>query len=268
MDERPVVFIDSGIGSLPYGDFFRRRNPEERLLCAADRAHFPYGSKPKEQVISLVSSITSSLISLYNPKIIVLACNTASVSALDLLREQFPSIPFVGTVPAIKPAVLLSKSGRVGVLATERTIKAPHTAEIAARYGGDCEIIGEAAPGLVEFVEHRFAIASDEERLGAVKPWIDKFKAHRVDALVLGCTHFLLLAKEFQAAAGESMSICDSLEGVCSRIEFLLDRCNRKLRAPPGIGGQEAFIEFTGEAPIETHLLNLAAHFGFKAGLF
>jgi glutamate racemase len=269
--DRPLVFLDSGIGSLPYVRFFRSHNPGERIICLADRAGFPYGPRPKEELSALLFSLTQRLISVYNPKLLVLSCNTASVSSLSFLRERFPSLPIVGTVPAVKPAVLASKTRRVGVLGTECTIADPCIAALAARYGNGCAILGEAAPALVEFVEHRCALANGEERLAAVTPWIEKFRALDVDAVVLGCTHFLHLLEEFRKAGGDDVAIYDSVEGVSRRVETLLDENGGRLRRKEGGSPAESpqpVLAVTGEGPLETYWNEMASLFGFKMERF
>jgi glutamate racemase len=270
--DNPVLFLDSGLGSFPYCKLFHSRNPCEKIICIADRANFPYGPKPKKTLIQLLSSLTGKLVSLYDPKILALACNSASVSALAALREEFPNLPIVGTVPAIKPAVLASKSRKVGVLGTERTIEDPYIAELAAKHGPDCVIIGEAAPALVEFAEHHYASASPAERLGAVQPWMDKFRSAGADAVVLGCTHFLLLLDEFRIAAGSSMGIYDSVGGVARRIESILDADRGKLRAANVLSSEKSKSEkprlvITGDAPLEAYWTELASCFEVDAGL-
>jgi glutamate racemase len=262
--DNPVLFLDSGLGGLPYCKLFHERNPGEKVICIADRANFPYGPKPREVLIQLLSSLAGKLVPLYDPKILALACNSASVSALNALREEFPNLPIVGTVPAVKPAVLASKNRKVGVLGTERTIEDPYIAELAAKYGGGCEIIGEAAPELVEFAEHRYASAGPAERLGAVQPWVDKFRSKGADAVVLGCTHFLLLLDEFRAAAGSTMGIFDSVEGVARRIESFLGPDSGKLRADDS---EMPCLMVTGDAPLEPYWARLASCFGLKAEL-
>jgi glutamate racemase len=269
--DRPLVFLDSGIGSLPYVRFFRSRNPGERVICLADRAGFPYGPRPKEELTALLCSLTQRLVSVYYPKLLVLSCNTASVSSLNFLRERFPSLPIVGTVPAVKPAVLASKTRRVGVLGTERTIADPCIASLAARYGRDCAVLGEAAPGLVEFVEHRYASAPGEERLAAVRPWIEKFRAAGADAVVLACTHFLHLLEEFRAAGGKDVTMYDSVGGVSRRVETLLDEGGGRLRrkeAGSPAGSPRPVLAVTGEGPLETYWNGMASLFGFKTERF
>ena len=176
----PVVFIDSGIGGIPYCRHFIEKNPGQNIVYLADREHFPYGDKERKELAGIIIKLAQEAISKFNPKIIVLACNTASLAALSELREKFPLMPFVGTVPAVKPAVLAAKSGKIGVLGTELTINEPYLKELAARYG-NCEIIGIAAPELVEFAEKRLFSASAEEKETTVRSYIDRFIAAGAD---------------------------------------------------------------------------------------
>jgi glutamate racemase len=262
MDKRPVLFLDSGIGCLPYGTFFHSRNSGEKLICVADRANFPYGTKSKETLITLILILTEKLIAFYDPKILAVACNTASVSSLSSLRKRFQSLPIVGTIPAVKPAVLASKKYRIGVLGTQRTIEDPYIGELARQYGPDCAVLGEAAPELVEFVEHRWVEANKEERRAVVMPWIKKFQAEGVDSIVLACTHFLLLKEEFCEAGGDEIGVYDSVEGISRRIESLLDSEGGRLRASGD--GRKMTMVVTGDSALEAYWEKLSAHFGIE----
>ncbi|GAB6393146.1 MAG: glutamate racemase [Treponematales bacterium] len=267
MNTRPVVFLDSGIGSLPYYRAFAARNPGEPVRCVADRANFPYGPEPKERLCELLASLTGKIVSRFNPQVLVLACNTATVSALAFLRGKFPALTIVGTVPAVKPAVEASLKRRVGVLGTERTIADPYIRELAARYGADCVIQGEAAPELVDFVERHYAAAGAEERLAAVRPWVKKFRRGGVDAVVLGCTHFLLLVGEFKAAAAEAgggIGIYDSVEGITKRIESFLDTRSAASASGEGAadGKGDARLVVTGGGKAEPSWRYWAGRFG------
>jgi len=231
-DSRPVLFIDSGIGGLPYCADFHKKNPAESVCYLADTKNFPYGPRKKEELISILASLTENLLNLTNPKIIVLACNTATVSSLAFLREKFPNIPFVGTVPALKPAAKTSNSGKIGVLGTESTIREIQNLNLIN--DNSCRIIGISAPDLVEFVECRFDKASSLEKKEIVKKYVDLFRKEGADTLVLGCTHFLYLIEEFRAEASNSdlfIEVFDSLAGITKRIEFLLDENEGLLRA-------------------------------------
>jgi glutamate racemase len=271
MNMRPILFLDSGIGCLPYATFFHSRNTSESVICVGDRANFPYGEKSKDCIIELLFALTEKLISLYDPKILALACNTMSVSALSALRERFPKLSIVGTVPAIKPAVQVSIKRRIGVIGTQRTIEDPYIAELAQTYGPDCAIVSEAASELVEFVEQCWAKADKQERLLAVKPWIEKFIAKGADALVLACTHFLLLKDEFQSCGGENIKIFDSVEGICHRVESLLElekphtesSHSENPCASSENAGQLSF-KITGESEPKPYWEKLAYHFSMS----
>ena len=264
MDERPILFLDSGIGGIPYAHFFRSLNRYEKLIYAADRENFPYGPRPKENVVELAVSLTKKLITLYDPKILIVACNAISVSALGALREEFSGLPVVGTVPAIKPAIEKSLKRRIGVIGTQRAVEDPYVAELVARYGPDCSIVGEAAPELVDFVERRWFAADETERLQAVKPWVEKIVKKGADTLVLACTHFLLLKEEFLNAAGDDLAIFDSVEGVTRRVESLLDEGAGRLRSPSTEDAGAPLMVVTGEAPLEGHWELLCRRFGFN----
>jgi glutamate racemase len=260
MDNRPVLFLDSGVGGLPYLRFFGDRNPRESLVYAADRRNFPYGSRERGELISLLTGLVRELEARFNPKLVAVVCNTASVSALDPLRERFPRFPWVGTVPAVKSAVTASRNRHIAVLGTARTVEDPYIGELIRRYGPDCAVSLLAAPELVEFVEYRHALAGAAERRAAVEPYIRLLREKGVDALVLGCTHFLFLADEFRATAGADMGVYDSLEGVSRRIEALLDE--KALGAREGRGDRLLFLTGNGEPGAAWG--ELAARFGLE----
>jgi glutamate racemase len=263
MNDRPIIFLDSGIGGIPYADFFRFRNRNEKIVYAADRGNFPYGPRSKENVIELSLSLAKKLVVLYDPKILVVACNAISVSALQALREGLSGLPVVGTVPALKPAIEKSLTRRVGVIGTQRAVEDPYIAELAARFGPDCTIVGEAAPGLVEFVERRWLEADKAERLKAVEPWVKKIIDKGADTLVLACTHFLLLKEEFRVSAGNALMIFDSVEGVTRRVEALLDGNSGELRSGSTKDAESPLMIVTGKRPLEDHWEKLCLRFGF-----
>jgi glutamate racemase len=271
MDARPVVFLDSGIGGIPYCDHFRRHNPEEPFVYVADRRHFPYGTRSREDLIAILTALTCDLVRAVDPKLLVLACNTATVSALPELRRHFPRLPFVGTVPAVKPAVLGTKTGKIGVLGTGRTVGDPSVAALAARYGKGCAVVGIAAPELVEWVEFRCGQADREARFAAVRPCLARFREAAVDSVVLGCTHFLFLAGEFRAAARPDIKIYDSMKGISNRVASILDAEGGRLRAPAGGNGAggSLFIvtEEAGLASWEDRALGLGARLRGPDGL-
>jgi glutamate racemase len=266
MDNRAVLFLDSGVGGIPYCLDFLKRNPQEEVYYLADRVNFPYGPREKEEIVSILISLTEKLNNLLNPKIIILACNTASICALAPLRERFAQLLFVGTVPAIKPAAKTCKSGKVGVLGTTRTIENIRSLNLAENGENHCEIFGIAAPELVEFIEQRFEKASKNEKMLIVKKYIDLFCAEGVDTLVLGCTHFIYLLDEFRAEASVNISVFDSLDGITKRIEYLLDENSGKLRAGNNSKPVNHFL-LTGEYPPDHFWKDRAQTLGFKLKL-
>jgi glutamate racemase len=253
--------LDSGIGVLPYYEHFHHANPDEALVCLSDRAYFPYGDKERQELILRLSRLLKRVRGYYRPKLAVLACNTASVSALASLRISFPDLPLVGTVPAVKPAVLASRKRHIGVLGTARTIDDPYIAELVAQCDPDCKLTAIAAPKLVDFVEKQYETSGAGERQRAVLPYIEQFRHAGADAIVLGCTHFLFLQDAFKAAA-EDMSIHDSVEGVSRRVEALLDQGG--LRAEPGPPGRKGVLLVTGKLPLEHVWQKRAQAFGLR----
>jgi glutamate racemase len=223
MNNNPVLFIDSGIGGIPYCTDFIKKNPQEPVCYLADRENFPYGPKDKKELISILTALTEKLLKKTEPKIIVLACNTATIAALSSLRENFPQVPFVGTVPAVKPAASACNNGKVGVLGTARTIDEVHRLNLA---DVPCEIFGIAAPELVDYIELHLDTSNENEKIEVVRKYIELFRAAKVDTLVLGCTHFLLLLEEFKREAAPFFKVFDSLDGITKRIEYLLDENN------------------------------------------
>jgi glutamate racemase len=264
MDRRPLLFLDSGIGGVPYCRDFLLRCPREPLVYAADRLNFPYGKKHRDELVSIIRLLLGRLVSAVNPKMAVLAYNTASVSALDDLRAAFPGLPLVGTVPAVKPAIEGSVKRSIGVLGTERTVEDAYTAGLAKKYGPDCGITALAAPELVDFVENRFIGSTEAERREAVLPWIRHFREAGTDAVVLGCTHFLFLREEFRQEAAPDMSVYDSLTGISDRIESLLDRGS--LRAG-GKGETQGLFVLTGRDPPGPSWREWADLLGFRLSL-
>ena len=216
----PVAFIDSGIGGLPYLAAVRRLVPGARLVYAADRERFPYGDKRSAEITDAVLSIVGRLIEREHPRLIVVACNTASVVALDELRRHFP-LPFVGTVPAVKPAAAWSRSRRIGVLATQRTVEGEYLRDLVERFAGDCEVVGLPANDLVAFVENDLHRASAAERAARAESEAARVRNAGVDTVVLGCTHFLHLEVELRNAFGPDVTLVDSRDGVARQVARL-----------------------------------------------
>ena len=205
---KKYVFLDSGIGGLPYFRYFHKKAPQAAAAYIADLEHFPYGEKTREDVIKYAVGVTEKIINRLDPAMVIVVCNT-------MLRKHF-SIPFVGTVPAVKVAAEVSVNKRIGIIATVRTINDPYLDKLIESFAADCTIERRADAELVAKIENGLITASNEEKRKAVAPAIRQFKAAGTDTLVLACTHFLHLAETFAKCAAPEIRIVDSLPGVVS----------------------------------------------------
>lgn len=217
------AFLDSGTGGIPYLTYLKGLRPDASCIYVGDTANFPYGEKTHEQIVKCVLNVISRVIERFNPKAIVIACNTMSVNTLDVLREAFPETHFVGTVPAIKLASAVSKKRRIGLLATSSTINNPYNIDLKNHFASDCELVLRADPELISFIEKKSFTATEEECIRAVTPAVDFFKSSDCDVMILGCTHFTNLAELIQKVSGDQMKIVDSREGVCKRALSLVN---------------------------------------------
>ncbi|MDR2467458.1 MAG: glutamate racemase [Spirochaetaceae bacterium] len=258
---RDVLFLDSGVGGLPYCKHFARHNPQYALCYVADREHFPYGAKSRSALVDLLCRLIEQLQQKIEPALVVLACNTASISALNELRIRFPEIDFVGTVPAVRPAILDSRKGKVGVLGTERTITDDYISKLARETGRNAEIIRLAAPSLVDFIEYEFIDAPQTIRSETAVRWTNLLREQGVDGIVLGCTHFLFLQNEFRAAAAPDITVYDSVEGVCHRAELIVQGKHHAAAVPP----LPPVLIVTGDTPLEDSWRRWAETFGMNA---
>lgn len=225
------AFLDSGTGGIPYLQRLLEKKPDASCIYVGDTANFPYGEKTHEQIVKCVLEIAKKIIEKFNPKVFIVACNTMSVNALDVLREVFPATQFVGTVPAIKLASSVSKKRKIGLLATQSTVDNPYNVDLKNHFASDCELVLRADPDLISFIEHESFTATKEESIKAVMPAINFFYENDCDTIILGCTHFLNLAELFQEAAdnvsGGTLKIVDSREGVTNRALSIFDSLNQ-----------------------------------------
>jgi glutamate racemase len=217
----PLLFFDSGVGGLSVLAPTRELLPTARIVYAADSAGYPYGRRTEAEIASRVPALLGRLAERFQPRLAVIACNTASTIALDHVRSAL-DLPVVGTVPAIKPAALLSSSRVIGVLGTEATVRQPYVHDLAARFASDCTIIRYGAAGLVDLAEAK--LAGEEVGVEAVRaaarPMFDAAEGDRIDTVVLACTHFPLVEDELRAAF-PGIAFVDGGEGIARRIAWL-----------------------------------------------
>ena len=185
--------------------------PAQPIIYLADQAHAPYGQRPLTEIRALSEGIARFLLA-EGAGVIVIACNTASAAALHGLREQFPTVPFVGMEPAVKPAVEHTRTGQVGVIATAATFQGELFASLLDRYAGRVAIHTQICPELVPLVE---AGELDSPRVrGAVERYLTPLLAAEIDQLVLGCTHYPFLRPVIEEIAGASVAVIDPAPAV------------------------------------------------------
>ena len=204
------VFIDSGVGGIPYMTSLLQKAPDASCVYVADNANFPYGEKSHDEVVNCVVSVVQKICDKFEPRVIVLACNTISVNALETVRQKFSKVTFVGTVPAIKLAASVSKKKRIGLLATSSTCENPYNIELKNKFASDCELVMRADAELISFIEENGFTATQAELENAVRPAIEFFAEQNCDVIVLGCTHFLNIKDVFEKVA---LSVPEPVEG-------------------------------------------------------
>lgn len=229
----PIGIFDSGLGGLSVLRELRRALPSEEFLYYADRAHCPYGGKPQAQIQARAVAITEELLEA-GAKLIVVACNTATIAAVEYLRANYP-VPFVGMEPAVKPACALTGSGVVGVLATGAALGGDKFHRLVAQHSAGVRVITQPCPGLVECVE---ACDLDGPRPRALlERYLEPLRAAGADVLVLGCTHYPFLRPLIESLAGTQVQVLDTGAAVARQVQRVLERegISSKDRARGGV---------------------------------
>ena len=260
-----LLFIDSGLGGLTVLRAARHAIPEAAVLFIADDAGFPYGTKCAGVLASRLVGLAQRDIDTFKPDCIVLACNTASTVALRALRKAFP-IPIVGTVPAIKPAAALTKSGLVSVLATPGTIAREYTRELIAQFGAGTRFNLVGASALAELAEMSAsgAVVDDDAIAREIAPCFVADGDAKTDVVVLGCTHYPLLLDKLDALAPWPVIWLDPAPAIARRIANVLAEQGHVV----GVGAKRGsgMIKFTsGRTPsaslsalLQSHNLSIA----------
>ncbi len=242
-----IGVFDSGIGGLSVLMPVRRLLPDADLVYVADRGWGPYGERSLDDVRDRVERVTTHLLDA-GARMIVVACHTASAAALSTLRASHPDIPFVGMEPAVKPAAAVSRRRRVGVVATRAVFQSELFASVVDRHGVDVAVIARACPGWAAAVEAGRLDGPDVEAL--VGEHIVPLLAHRIDTLVLGCTHYPFLAPIIRRVAGPDIEIIDPADAVARQVARVAARLGA---AGPGTG--KLTIQTTDDADGLTDLV-------------
>lgn len=215
----PIGIFDSGVGGLSVLRQIRVQLPHENLIFFADQGHVPYGPRLLEQVQAFSEAITRFLLE-QGSKLIVVACNAASAAALYHLRETFPTVPFVGMEPAVKPAAEQTQSGVVGVLATPATFQGELYASVLERFASGVTVMQDTCPGLVSQIE-KGELDSPATRTileNALKPML----AHGIDRVVMGCTHYPFVIPLIEAIVGPQVKVIDPAPAVARQVGRVL----------------------------------------------
>jgi glutamate racemase len=222
--QQPLLFFDTGIGGLSVFAKARAALPTANMIYAADYAGIPYGEKSEMEVATRVCALLGLLTERYRPRLAVIACNTASVITLSHVRAVL-GLPIVGTVPAIKPAALATRSGVFGVLGTNATIRQAYVDRLEAEFAVDKNMLRHAAPDLVAAAEAKLRGEQPDPAIfeSAMAGLLDQPDGNRMDTIVLGCTHFPLIEAELAQAArnlGHAIEIAfvDGSDGITRRI--------------------------------------------------
>ena len=213
-----IGVFDSGVGGLSVWKELVKVLPDEKYIYVSDNGYCPYGPKPKSDIIERAKKITEFLID-KGADIIVVACNTATAAAIEVLRATY-DIPFVGMEPAVKPAALNTLSGVIGVLATQGTFKGELYLRTLHKFAYNTTVLEQIGTGLVELVESGNTDTPEAEEL--LRKYIEPMLASGADHIVLGCTHYPFLTEAIKRITGDSVSIVNPAPAIAHRTEELL----------------------------------------------
>ncbi len=219
MDNRPIGVFDSGVGGLSIWRAVRKLLPQESLIFLADSGHVPYGEKSTSELRDLTSRIARFLLS-QHVKMIVVACNTATVHAIGHLRESFPDVPFVGVVPVVKTLASRTRTGTIAVLSTPATSESPYLAGLISEFAPDKHVINIGCDGLENMVEAGHVRTRQTTAL--LERHLARVRASEADVVGLGCTHYPFLRHRIKRLLGRGVRVYDPSRPVARRVRQLL----------------------------------------------
>ena len=244
-----ILVFDSGLGGLTVFAEIARLRPEADYLYAADDAVFPYGELVEADLVGRVVSVLEQLIATHRPDVVVVACNTASTAVLPPLRARWPTIDFVGTVPAIKPAAAASRTKRISVLATPGTVRRDYTHDLVRSFAVGCDVDLVGAPRLAALAEAAMrgeAVVDRDIAVEIAPAFVDR-GGRRTDTVVLACTHYPLLLPWFERLSPWPVAFVDSAPAIARRVDAVLVR-RGLVRQDEGASSREALFT-SGAAP-------------------
>ncbi len=264
MSERPVLLFDSGVGGLTVLREARVLMPDRRFVYVADDAGFPYGDWEEDALRARIVELFARLIAEHDPEIAVIACNTASTLVLADLRAAFPDTPFVGTVPAIKPAAERTRSGLVSVLATPGTVKRQYTRNLIHEWAAKCHVrlVGSVRLAALAETYMREGFVDEEAVRAEIAPCFMEEAGRRTDIVVLACTHYPFLVNRMRKTAPWPVDWIDPAEAIARRALSLLARDGRPRR--DALPEQPDVAVFTSQSPAPS-VVKLVRGFGLQA---
>lgn len=222
MKQKPIGIVDSGVGGLSIWQELVRQLPHEAMVYVADSAYCPYGERNPQEIYQLAKRIVTYLIEVHQVKLIVIACNTVTVSCLELLRTDFPNTPIVGIVPVVKTAVLQSKNKKIGILSTKITAESTYQNHLIDEFAQNCLVINIGTNSLVPLVEKGEIIGQEVHTI--VAGILQKFQEEKVDTIALGCSHFPFLRETMQEILGDKVLLLDSASAVGRQVQRILEK--------------------------------------------
>lgn len=240
MNASPIGMFDSGVGGLSILKAVRALLPSEFVFYVGDHANNPYGEKPSEFIRERGERIINFLLS-KGCKLVVVACNTATIAGIDYFRQRFPTVPIVGVVPVVKTAANRSKNKCFIVLSTHFTAKSHYQRDLIHRWAGDCSVTSLGSSLLVPLIEK--GDTNSKEVIGELSRLFARVKHTPYDVIALGCTHYLFVRPAIRAIVGDGIEIIDSGGAVARQVQHIVTVRNE---ASGGPGGETFYT--TGEA--------------------
>ena len=251
---RPIGVFDSGIGGLSVLQALQSALPQEHFVYLADNAHAPYGEKTDLQVRQRTHTITEHLLAAHQIKALVVACNTATAAAIHELRTRHPQLPLVGVEPALKPAVALSQTGHIGVIATRGTVASDKFARLLGSVQGQAQFTVQACNGLALAIEQSTLAHHADEAQQRITELLTQYTSGmgafgtapgQMDTLVLGCTHYVFVENQLRALVGKDVQLVSTGEAVARQTRRLLQAAGLLRSCPAPLSAAQRMTLFT-----------------------
>lgn len=220
-----IGVFDSGVGGLSVLRALRQRLPDAPMVYIGDVAHAPYGERAPSEIVERCARMVEHLVAA-GARVIVIACNTATVVAIETLRARWPALVFVGVEPGVKPAVVRSRSRRIAVMTTAATATSDRLRHLIARHAADAHVHVQPCPALASAIES--GVLDGAALHEVLQPYCDEVRAANVDTVVLGCTHYPFVEESIRALLGPQIALIDTAAAIAERTAAVWEQ------TPPG----------------------------------